>query len=142
MRSTGAMRCSARFSIRGPRPMSACRSSTPITAAKCWAILYRFMAEYALRSEDTPATPVRLFLRVAPNLCRLPRRLVDCPLRQRDSLRDIAEHHADTRADADPLDHVGRRELHARRAQIANDAQCLAVARLSLLPIEVDPRHH
>ena len=38
---------------------------------------------------------------------------------------DIAEHHAHPRADADPLHHVGRRQLAVRRAQIADDAQRL-----------------
>src|ERR1051325_3405113 len=66
MHSTGAMRCSAHFSTRGPRPMSACRSRSPIAAAKCWASRNRSMAEYAWRSEETPATVLRLFLGGAP----------------------------------------------------------------------------
>src|SRR6185437_7475023 len=142
MHSTGAMRCSAHFSTRGPRPMSACRSRSPIAAAKCWASRYRSMAEYAWRSEETPATVLRSFLGVAPDLCRLLGCLVDRPLRQRDPVRHVAEHHADASADTDPLDHVGRGELPVGGAEIANDAQCFVGSRLALLRIEIDQQHH
>src|ERR1051325_2145730 len=142
MRSTGAMRCSAHFSTRGPRPMSACRSCSPIAAAKCSASLSRSMAEYACRSEETPATRLRSLLGVAPDFCRLLGCLVDRPLWQRYPIRHVAEHHADASADTDPLDHVGRRELPVGRAEIAKDAQCFVGSRLALLRIEIDQQHH
>ena len=59
-------------------------------------------------------------LRIAPGLLLLS--VVQCPLRQRQAGRDIAEDHAHARADADLSDEFGRREVAVGCGQIPDHA--------------------
>ena len=58
------------------------------------------------------------------------------------ALADISKDHPHARADTDPLDHIRRRQASVRRAQIADDAQCLVRGRLALLRVEIDQQDH
>src|SRR5271163_5124525 len=82
------------------------------------------------------AAGLALFLRVAPDICRLRRGRVDRPLRQGETRGDIAEHHAHARPDAEAAHLIGRRELPVGGGEIADDAQGFVGRRLALLGVE------
>src|ERR1700722_4145681 len=78
-----------------------------------------------------------LLLRIAPRFGWLFRVCVDGPLRQRQPLAHVAEHHSYTGADADLADLVARGERAVGCGQIGGNTQCIVFGRLALLGIEV-----
>src|SRR5690242_17819671 len=120
---------------------------TPLTvsqgrSAACWmrprsGIMAAAAPSRSLRSACL--WPINeLFLRIAPDVCRLRRSLVDRPLRQREAGGDVAEHHAYAGPDADAAYLIGRRQLAVGSAQIPNDTQRFVRSRFALLRVEVD----
>src|SRR5271156_6143496 len=96
-------------------------TASPGRSTACWrrrrgGIIAAAAPSRSLRSAcpwpiKRTAAGLALFLRVAPDICRLRRGRVDRPLRQGETRGDIAEHHAHARPDAEAAHLIGRREL-------------------------------
>jgi hypothetical protein len=76
-------------------------------------------------------------VRISPGLGLL-RLLIDRPLRERESFADVRKDDAHAATDPATLDHLGGRELALAGHKVSEQAQGLALGRLSALRVELD----